>query len=67
MKKFILYIIVLTSFSCVSVQKKLQKNPDGNFSQRKENREWKKVVNSYRRKMSDESKKVWSSVEVITD
>lgn len=67
MKKLIIFMFVLSSFSCVSIQKKLQKNPDGNFSQRKENREWKKVVNSYRKKMSDESKKVWGSMEVSTD
>jgi len=50
----------------MSTEKKLLKRPDGNFNRRKENRIWKRVIENYKDSMSVERKKIWGTMEVIS-
>ena len=66
MKKVIYLVLILSHFSCVSVEKKLLKHPDGNFNKKKENRAWKKTLNEYKSSMTEESKTMWGSATITS-
>lgn len=66
MRKVLYLVIVVTQFSCMSLEKRVLKNPAGAVNKRKENRLWKSVIKNYADSMSKEQKMIWSSVEIIS-